>query len=64
MRGKLRIRKKRLKRAGWKIISASRMDEKTYQLTLESPDGEEVTIEERTRPRAYLRAERELLTED
>ncbi|GIW47972.1 MAG: hypothetical protein KatS3mg078_1849 [Deltaproteobacteria bacterium] len=60
MRGKRRIREKRLKKGGWKILEDSRFNGK-HRLVLEGPGGNQVVIEAPTRPRAYLKAEKELL---
>ena len=64
MRGPTRIRKKHLKLAGWQILSEGRDEaSKRYTLVLRSPRGEEVRIEAPTRPRAYYRAEQQLLVQ-
>jgi len=61
MRGHSRIRKKLLKKAGWTVTEDARQDEKTYRLVLENPDGDQKIIEAPTKPRAYYRADREIL---
>jgi hypothetical protein len=57
MRGRERTRKKHLKRVGWRIVSEERAEESGYRLTLDRPDGQRVTAEAPTRPRAYQRAQ-------
>jgi hypothetical protein len=62
MRGSTRIRKKHIKQAGWQIVSEGRPEPgQRYILVLRSPGGEELRIEAPTRPRAYYRAEQQIL---
>ncbi len=61
MRGGFRIRKKRLKQAGWQFVGESKEADREYQLILQKSDGEKVTIKGSTRARAYTRAALELL---
>ena len=56
MRGGFRIRKKRLKQAGWQFVGESKETDREYQLILQKSDGEKVTIKGSTRAKAYERA--------
>ncbi|MGW8209678.1 MAG: hypothetical protein ACWGO2_11765 [Syntrophobacteria bacterium] len=56
MRGGFRIRKKRLKQAGWQFVGESKETDREYQLILQKSDGEKVTIKGSTRAKAYVRA--------
>ena len=56
MRGGFRIRKKRLKQAGWQFVGESKEADREYQLILQRSDGEKVTIKGSTRAKAYVRA--------
>jgi len=61
MRGGFRIRKKRLKQAGWKFVGESKEADGEYQLILQKSDGEKMTVKGSTRAKAYTRAGLELL---
>ena len=61
MRGGFRIRKKRLKQAGWQLVGESKETDREYHLILQKSDGEKVTIKGSTRARAYTRAGLDLL---
>ena len=61
MRGGFRIRKKKLKQAGWQVVGESKEADGEYQLILQESDGEKVTIKGSTRAKAYMRAGLELL---
>jgi hypothetical protein len=61
MRGGFRIRKKQLKQAGWQVVGETKEAEGQYQLMLQEPNGEKVTIKGSTRAKAYNRATLELL---
>lgn len=61
MPGGFRIRKKRLKQAGWQIVEDSKAGEREHQLVLQKTDGDQTTIKASTRARAYKRAEQELI---
>jgi hypothetical protein len=60
MRGGFRIRKKRLKQAGWQFVGESKETDREYQLILQKSDGEKVTIKGSTRAKAYVRARLDL----
>ena len=53
MRGRQRIRRKHLKQAGWDIVEERKATGQAYRLVLQSPAGEQVSIEAASRPRAY-----------
>jgi hypothetical protein len=57
MKGRERIRKKHLQRAGWGIVSEERAGEHQWRLVLLGPGGQEVSVDAPTRPRAFQRAE-------
>jgi hypothetical protein len=57
MRGGERVRKKRLQRAGWGIVSEERAGEHQWRLVLLGPGGQELSVDAPTRPRAFQRAE-------
>ena len=61
MRGGFRMRKKRLKQAGWQFVGERKQADKEYQLILQKSDGEKVTIKGSTRAKAYTQASLELL---
>jgi hypothetical protein len=60
MRGGFRIRKKKLKQAGWQVVEENKETDGQYQLILQESDGEKVTIKGSSRAKAYLRASQEL----
>jgi hypothetical protein len=62
MRGGFRLRKKRLKQAGWHVVEEIKKGDKQYQLVVQTTAGEQATIEATTRPRAYIQAEHKLLS--
>lgn len=61
MRGGFRIRKKRLKQAGWQFVGETKEADGEFQLMLEKSDGEKVTVKGSTRAKAYAHAARDLL---
>ena len=61
MRGGFRMRKKRLKQAGWQFVGERKQADKEYQLILQKSNGEKVNIKGSTRARAYTRAALEFL---
>jgi hypothetical protein len=73
MRGRKGIREKHLRKAGWEVVNEANYPGKGHELVLrhfhgrknvlspDQPRGKEVHIVAPTRPRAYLRAERELV---
>jgi len=56
MRGGFRIRKKRLKQAGWQFVGEGKETDGQYQLILQKSDGEKMTVKGSTRAKAYVRA--------
>jgi hypothetical protein len=61
MRGGFRLRKKRLKQAGWHVVEEIQKGDKQYQIVMQTTSGDRATIEATTRPRAYMQAEHKLL---
>jgi dsRNA-specific ribonuclease len=61
MRGGFRIRKKRLKQAGWQFVGERKEADGEYQVMLQKSDGEKVTAKGSTRAKAYAHAARDLL---
>jgi hypothetical protein len=61
MRGGFRIRKKRLKQAGWQFVGEKKEVDGEFQLMLEKSDGEKVTVKGSTRAKAYAHAAQDLL---
>lgn len=61
MRGGFRIRKKRLKQAGWQFVGERKEADGEYQLMLQKSDGEKVTVKGSTRAKAYAHAALDLL---
>ena len=61
MRGGFRLRKKRLKQAGWQLVEENKKGDRQYQLVFQGEDGEHETIEGSTRARAYKQAEHKLV---
>jgi hypothetical protein len=61
MRGGFRIRKKRLKQAGWQVVGESREADGEYQLMLQKSGGEKVAVKGSTRAKAYAHAAHDLL---
>ena len=64
MRGGFRARKKSLKQAGWQVVGESKEGDSQYDLVLQKLEGEQKIIKAKTRARAYMLAERELLVKD
>jgi hypothetical protein len=64
MRGGFRARKKSLKQAGWQVVGESKEGDSEYDLVLQKSEGEQKIIKAKTRARAYMLAERELLVRD
>ena len=56
MRGGFRIRKKRLKQAGWQLVGERKEADGEYELMLQKSDGEKVTVKGSTRAKAYAHA--------
>ena len=61
MRGGFRIRKKRLKQAGWQLVGERKEADGEYELMLQKSDGEKVTVKGSTRGKAYAHAALDLL---
>ena len=61
MRGGFRARKKTLKQAGWQVVDESKAGDREYELVLQKSDGDQKIFKAKTRARAYMRAEQELL---
>ena len=61
MRGGFRARKKTLKQAGWQVVGESKAGDRDYELVLQTSEGDQRTFKAKTRARAYMRAEQELL---
>ena len=61
MRGGFRVRKKRLKQAGWRVVEENKKGDRQYQLVVQATAGDQAIIEGSTRARAYMQAEHKLL---
>ena len=63
MRGGFRARKKKLKQAGWQVVGEIKAGDRDYELVLQKLEGDRKTFKAKTRARAYMRAEQELLVD-
>ena len=60
MRGRKRIRKKRINQGGWRVVSEGRGEGKGYHVVLQHESGEQVAATAGTRAHARYSAEKEV----